>query len=196
MLNHKGFSLLEVLIGVSIVAILAAIAVPNFTSYKKGAETKAALLKLSNIARAYNNCTKLASDFKQCDGIKTGTTNTQDFFNELDIKCLKCTVASNIANENFCVNYTEGISACISIEKDSRFEKIIFSGLCYQIRSGATGDAIDPTKEKDFTGQWTTKFCSSDTDCENISKADSGYELNGKCSHSLTGACNSDGICE
>ncbi len=54
--NNKGFSLLEVLVGVSIIGIISAIAVPQFVSYRETASLTAADTSLKNMYKAYTLC--------------------------------------------------------------------------------------------------------------------------------------------
>jgi len=54
-LNKKGFTLIEIMIVVAIIALLAAIAIPNFVKYRNRARIGACGANLIQIARAYES---------------------------------------------------------------------------------------------------------------------------------------------
>ena len=103
--NKKGFSLLEVLVAVSIIGVISAIAVPQFQDYRRQASKTAGDTSVGNIGRAYQNCIVL-KDFSECDSL-----------GELGISCPDC-VSNTDGSDNFCagINKTVGgdtFKACI-----------------------------------------------------------------------------------
>lgn len=50
--NHKGFTLIELMIVIAIIGVLAAIAIPNFNRARKNAKAKACLANMRTIETA------------------------------------------------------------------------------------------------------------------------------------------------
>ena len=67
--NNKGFSLLEVLVGVSIIGIVSAIAVPQFTSYRENASLTSSNASLKNIEKSFELCMTVKGQVSDCDDL-------------------------------------------------------------------------------------------------------------------------------
>ena len=112
--NNQGFSLLEVLVGVSIIAIVSAIAVPTYQKYTKDARLSATSTSISNIKRSVKTCFSIRGDLNECRtqaalGIKT---------------CEGCKFPTTLTPDKFCMHIASGkgndeIRVCISSDASS-----------------------------------------------------------------------------
>lgn len=76
MRNEKGFTLIELLVVVAIIAILAAIAIPQFASYQANAKDAAAKSTLRNLAIAVESCYITEQTYANCVTAATLTETT------------------------------------------------------------------------------------------------------------------------
>ena len=74
MRNRKGFTLIELMIVVAIIGILAAIAIPQFASYRQRAQDSAAKSALKNLATAQENYYAEYNTYTAARGNLTGWT--------------------------------------------------------------------------------------------------------------------------
>ena len=105
--NKKGFSLLEVLVAVGIIAIISAIAVPQLTGNKRQAAVIVGDTSISNIMRAYNQCIALKA-VTSCNSLAA-----------LEVTCPDCDGKYHQTN-GFCAHIKKSVgddsfSACVQI---------------------------------------------------------------------------------
>ena len=79
--KRKGFTLIEVLVVIAIIGILAAIAIPQFASYRKKAQNSAAQTALRNLATSEEN-------YYVAHNAYTGST--ADLSNDWNLRVKRC----------------------------------------------------------------------------------------------------------
>ncbi|MBW2622799.1 MAG: prepilin-type N-terminal cleavage/methylation domain-containing protein [Deltaproteobacteria bacterium] len=72
--SQKGFTLIELMIVVAIIGILAAIAIPQFNSYRRKAQDSAAKSALKNLATAQENYYATENTYTATRGNLSGWT--------------------------------------------------------------------------------------------------------------------------
>jgi len=86
----KGFTLIEIMIVVAIIAILAAIAIPNFISYRKTSQMNACIANLKALDNATEAYRIRQNDSTACpklsDLVKAGDSSGKYYFNK-SVKC-------------------------------------------------------------------------------------------------------------
>ena len=119
-MNHnKGLTLLELLVAIVILGIISAIAIPQYTGYKKTTEYNALNVDLQVIRRQLGVCMALTQDIDEC--------KTKDDL-DLDIKGLTDDIGANSAGTDFCAQIDrtiagETVKSCIQIKVDNGMVK-------------------------------------------------------------------------
>ena len=199
--NNKGFSLLEVLVGVSIIGIISAIAVPTFTEYRNKAAITASDTSASNIIKSFRNCMSL-NTFNSCNtlsglniGCPAGADCNSGGASGRFCAHIKNGTAGGGDDYNVCVSATIGGSVTRTYGGD-----LLNYEICYIRVSGCTGaNAADDNKDHPVAGP---KKCAAPADCGTTATytcttsgtATATY----KCQrpNNTTGTCNiSNGIC-
>ena len=157
--STKGFSLLEVLIAVGIIAIISAIAVPQYTANKKEAAKVAGDTSINNIEKAYKHC------------IALGSHGDCDTLSEIKVSCQECSESVDSGGTKFCahIEKTSGgaFRACIEFESGKTVGRSYGGSLlediniCHDDVTGCT----DTNKNKKYP-QKGAKTCVNATDCQ------------------------------
>ena len=159
--NKKGFSLVEVLVAVSIIGIIGAIAYPQFQDYRANASKVAGDTSIGNIERAFLNCIVL-KDFAQCDSLS-----------DLGVACADCSdsVDSNSSPTKFCAAIKKKIGGdefkvCAQFEGSKRTAKSYGGSLFANIKVCATAvTGCTVTTENTNHIQAGAKECTADSQC-------------------------------
>ncbi len=196
--SNKGFSLVEILVAVSIIGIISAIAIPAFQDYREQASKVAGDTSIGNVGRAYQNCMVL-KQFGSCDSLS-----------DLGITCPDCT-SDNDGTDQFCAQIKKQIGgeefrACVGY-KGNDFVKRSYGGsllkdvkICKNRVTGCTG-ANAATDNVDHP-QPGAKECEQPSDCSqgSYSCTSSGSaNVVAACEPVGTGAnigsCDGSGVC-
>ena len=159
--NNKGFSLLEVLVGVSIIGIISAIAVPTYQNYTKEASKTAANTTISNIAKSYTSCLIL-KPFAQCNDLP-----------KIGISCSDCdSGASTSAPNIFCGMITKNVAgedfkACVSISGTAVTKTYggILNKICHVTYSETSSSDCSNAGHTLGESALSSSSCDTKTDC-------------------------------
>ena len=171
--NNRGFSLVEVMVSLGIMAVIGAIAVPQFTKYRRTAAYTAKGQSLKNIARAANVCIA-ANGYKGCDTMSKIGMSELTGGESSDQKDALCTdTEETIAGEVF--------KACISISASGSTSTTTNKRFCFKdvvTQTPACGagykNGYDDTDANTRTATASCKEtlelargpCTSDADCK------------------------------
>ena len=196
LLNQKGFSLMEVLVAVTIIGVISAIAIPQFQDYRKNAGKVAGDTSIGNISRAYQNCMVLKS-FSECNSLSG-----------IGVTCSDCTSTEVTASKKFCAQIEKEVGgdtfrACVDFNGSDQvgwsYGGDLFKDmkLCHVTVTQNTGTPKNCTAAGQAPMKGA-KECSADGDCGTTTSAtatECGYAYackvlastnNGKCQ---SGAC-------
>ncbi len=180
LLNNKGFSLIEVLVAVTIIGIISAIAIPRFQDYRESAGLVVGDTSLANIEKAFHNCITL-KELSECltlDNIK--------------VTCADCEATNNSNDYPVCFSYAKkaggkDFKMCVSIDKTGKSTKKIGGDfkVCWEDPTGAPVDAVMSPIKRCSTAD--NNFCGSVSTSVYTCKKQTG---------ATAGTCSTAGVCQ
>ena len=189
--NNKGFSLLEVLVGVSIIGIISAIAVPTFTKYRESASLTAGNTTADNIVKAYRNCLVL-NNHAQCNTLA-----------RINMTCPDCKELSTPHASNFCAYYDKPIGGqdfklCVSVAAGQATKTIggafkVCTRSCTANSACCGGGTCSATTDEVVPGK-ALQLCDAKADCGNTDGNPVGSTYACK-TRTSGGTCASGGTC-
>ena len=133
MKSKAGFTLVELLIVMAIVAILGVIAVPGYRNYVVGARQNSAQQALLRMAGAMENCYSMNQTYEGCFG--TGNSGVTDFLKANDLESYyELSSMTNVTARDFTVavqakggQFNDVASSCQVLAVDRLGRKLIAS---------------------------------------------------------------------
>lgn len=134
MKSKAGFTLVELLIVMAIVAILGVIAVPGYRNYVVGARQNSAQQALLRMAGAMENCYSMNQTYVGCLGADNGGVN--DFLGANDLESYyELSIMTNVTARDFTVavqatggQFNDVAPNCQVLAVDRLGRKLIASG--------------------------------------------------------------------
>ena len=127
MKNQKGFTLIELMIVVAIIAILAAIAIPQYQNYVARSQISRAVGEAGSLKTAYEDCLANGydpSDTTECpnmeyngDSTFAGVTTTTDMSSGDGTIVIDVTGGSPKANGEITWDRTDGVWTCTAAQE-------------------------------------------------------------------------------
>ena len=196
--NRKGFSLLEVLVAVAIIAIISGIAVPQFLRQRENAAQVAADTSAGNIGKAFRQC-RVLKTFGECDDL-----------DKIGVSCPSgATCDDEKADPKFCAHLTKGqtatltsgeFSVCISVSGSA--EARTYGG---QLMAGKQicqitqpSDCTTVSERGQVSNGGSIKYCTGDPDCSSHGTRCTGGSATATRScvtSTTTGKCNASADC-